>query len=244
MLTYNGIYSILTKLFRSRKITLTDVKSNFAPFIPPLYNILVKNVKCNKHIYKLLNDKDIIPTAFNKWNNSYDFNINPRDVFNICFNTSADTSIHWLQYRIIHRILPVRKYLKKIKAINNDICFFCDHDVESIEHVFFFCDTASSIWDNLEYMIFNMTNHVVHFNVKDVLFGKVHDEYAYVLNFIILFTKQYIYKNLKKHCYPSMMSLLNYLKFNYQIHLHIARKNKCIEKFEANWNNWKDLFDI
>ena len=174
MLTYNGIYSILTKLFRSRKITLTDVKSNFAPFIPPLYNILVKNVKCNKHIYKLLNDKDIIPTAFNKWNNSYDFNINPRDVFNICFNTSADTSIHWLQYRIIHRILPVRKYLKKIKAINNDICFFCDHDVESIEHVFFFCETASSIWDNLEYMIFNVTNHVVQFNVKDVLFGKVH----------------------------------------------------------------------
>lgn len=48
-----------------------------------------------------------------------------------------DTSVQWLQYRVLHRILPVNYYLKQIKIIANDYCTFCKEEIETIQHVFF-----------------------------------------------------------------------------------------------------------
>ena len=41
-----------------------------------------------------------------------------------------------VQYRILHRILPVNFYLKKINVKTNDQCYFCKNGVETILHVF------------------------------------------------------------------------------------------------------------
>ena len=59
-----------------------------------------------------------------------------KDVFKICFKTSNDSSVQWLQYRIIHRILPVSYYLKKIGVKTNDLCRFCTSNIETIMLIF------------------------------------------------------------------------------------------------------------
>ena len=97
--------------------------------------------KCTKDIYRCLNNIEVIPTSINKWNtvlSTYLSNyICVTDVFKVCFKTTSDSVIQWLQYRILHRILPVNYYLKKINVMTSDKCSFCKEDTETIQHVFF-----------------------------------------------------------------------------------------------------------
>ena len=57
------------------------------------------------------------PTAFSKWNFEMRLtghtDVELKDIFKVCFKVSASSSIQWLQYRILHRIVPVKYYLKK-----------------------------------------------------------------------------------------------------------------------------------
>ena len=200
------------------------------------------NKKPNKLIYKAITTNSIVPTAITKWNYNVNYNIDTKDVFNICFNITKDPTIQWLQYRIINRILPTRKYLKKIKVTNCDLCSFCDHDVESIEHMFFDCDLVSAVWNNLEYIIYTNTNIIVHFDKKEVLFGRAMNDENLVINFLTLYTKHYIYINSKQSKNLSMNGLLNHLKVNYECHKYMALKSYTVEKFNDKWNVWKELF--
>lgn len=51
--------------------------------------------------------------------------------------TTNDTSVEWIQYRVLHRILSVNYYLrKKIKIIANDRSIFCKEQIETIQHTF------------------------------------------------------------------------------------------------------------
>jgi hypothetical protein len=62
-----------------------------------------------------------------------------KDVFKVCFKTTTDSTAQWLQH-IIHRILPVKYYLKKISLINSDSCTLCKQAVETIQHIFINCE--------------------------------------------------------------------------------------------------------
>ena len=75
-----------------------------------LYDALFKNKV-------LMNDKEVVPTSIEKWNielTQYGVDISKEDVFKVCFKTTTDSSVQWLQFRILHRILPVGYYLKKL----------------------------------------------------------------------------------------------------------------------------------
>ena len=65
----------------------------------------------------LMNDKEVVPTSIEKWNielTQYGVDISKEDVFKVCFKTTTDSSVQWLQFRILHRIFPVGYYLKKL----------------------------------------------------------------------------------------------------------------------------------
>ena len=82
------------------------------------FDIVLLNENCIKCIYQLLNSNYLVPTASYRWNNEllvYEQTLSTYHSFKICFKTTTDTTVQWLQYGILHRILPVNYYLKKIQ---------------------------------------------------------------------------------------------------------------------------------
>ena len=72
-------------------------------------------------------------------NGIYIYNIdkhNMQKIFSNCFKITSNTTFCWLQYRILHRILPFKSYLQKIGVTDNDKCTFCGEFREDIIHVF------------------------------------------------------------------------------------------------------------
>ena len=189
---FYSVISAISKFLKTMSVNRSDVSKDFSPFIPFYFEYILLNEKCSKVLYQLINSKDIVPKAIQKWNTELslhlDINDSVKDFFKICFKTTTDTSIQWLQYRILHRILPTNYYLKKINVISYDVCTFCKENVETIQHVFMTCSEILPIWNNLSMYIYRKTSNRVGFNVKNVLFGELpFSGYNKVVNFIILY---------------------------------------------------------
>lgn len=52
--------------------------------------------------------------------------------YSMPFKVTRDSNLQWLQYRILHRILPINKYLETLKLKDNDLCDFCKNETETI----------------------------------------------------------------------------------------------------------------
>ena len=72
-----------------------------------------------------------------------------------CFSSIANkctpsTDLRWMQYRIIHRLLPTKLFLFKIKYIDSPKCSFCNESDETIYHMLWECGRVEIIWRELK----------------------------------------------------------------------------------------------
>ena len=122
----------------------------------------------------------------------------------------------------MHRIVPVKYYLKKIKILDTDTCSLCHRDCETIIHMFFICEKVLHVWNDLSIRIYNTTSKRTGFNIRNVISGElpfVQDNY--VVNFIILYTKQYIFRCFKSEKQPNVLGLIHFLKICYDVEKYV-----------------------
>ena len=50
----------------------------------------------------------------------------------IQYGCTKDTKLLQLQYKLLHRILPTNKWLKKIGIVLDDTCAFCNTETENM----------------------------------------------------------------------------------------------------------------
>jgi hypothetical protein len=248
VMQYNSVICAISKCLKSLKFENTCSIKDCFPYLPFYFECILKNVKCTNTIYKYINTNDVKPTAFPKWKADLSpFEVNDvciKDAFKVCFKTSSDSSIQWLQYRLLHRILPVGYYLKKIHIKTSDICSFCKEETETIQHVFVNCNDVLNLWRNLSMHIYKTTSKRIGFNVKNILFGEVPTtKDNLVINFIILYAKQYIFACLLQGKSPNILGLLNHLKTKYNVERCVYIHKSSLSIFEKQWNMWNKIFE-
>ena len=111
----------------------------------------------------------------------------------IQYGCTKDTKLLQLQYKLLHRILPTNKWLKKIGIVLDDTCAFCNTETESLEHVFLECTFVTSFWcEVLKWLKKYQSWRQVLLSNEEILLGFKGGKYT-LLNLIILSAKQYIY---------------------------------------------------
>ena len=239
---------LLVRSFMNKyaQVTNENCARVVGPFIPFHVKILFKSQKGAGDIYKMLNNSSYEPKMKNKWNHELNIEIDERtwqNIFKICFRFSCDASLTWLQYRILYRIIGVRKYLSVICKDNSDICRLCATEQESIEHLFFHCSQTNQLWCSITNWI-KLKMGITHvFNIREVPFGYMYsDSYYEPMNLLILSAKNYIF-----HC------ALNYRKLNFYAFQKLF-KDKYLEQltlsklkateqiFTKKWKLCKSLF--
>ena len=99
-------------------------------------------------------------------------NISIKDVFKVCFKTITNSSVQWLQFRILHRILPVGYDFRKINIKSLDNCGVLKN-VETILHILTTCDKIHALWTELSLQIYRKTTVNVEFNLSNNIFGEL-----------------------------------------------------------------------
>ena len=96
--------------------------------MPYYFETITPNEKLTKNNNNSLDKTNATSNSISKWNTELSpprhTDLCVHDVLKICFKTTADSSVQWLQNRILHKILIVNFNLKKINIKTNDHCIF------------------------------------------------------------------------------------------------------------------------
>ena len=211
-------------------------------------NILLKSKSGASDMYKVLNKTDFQPKMKLKWSIELGQDIEEskwRQIFKVCFKFKSDASLTWFQYRILFRIIGVRKYLKLTKIEEFSTCRLCTNNEETILHLFYNCIKTKDFWENISNWMRIKLKLPWFFDEEQVMFGYLSNgRNGDQINLLILCAKWYIFQCAKNN---KILNIYNFQKkyksaFAEQITL---LKLKQIEKNVSlkNWFTWEPLFE-
>ena len=135
-----------------------------------------------------------------------------KDLYIIPYQCTLDTKLREFQFKILHRILTTNYSLYKMSLAPSPVCSFCDHNDESLRHLFVHCSFVSTFWDQI--LNWNPICRNNFDNLDDIAIlvgipstGQTESNYL-ILNTIILVGKQTIYQCRKKLTKPSFALFL------------------------------------
>ena len=159
--------------------------------------------------------------------------------------STKNIELRWLQFRLLHKILPTRKMLRIYKIIDSDECVFCKEAVETDLHLFVYCPKVKAFWDsiwrsfkncNRRYREINLTPCRIMFGVET---GKDND-----LNLFLLLAKWFIWKRSKNDHDLNIRSFLVHLSLFQKIQSCVYSINGKKEEFSELWKATAKTVDV
>lgn len=234
-LMYSGIIRAVQHYLAKLSITTDDVCRVLSA---KPWNIICKGSKIIKNTFL---KSDIVPTAVARWNDLFE-RLNWEDIFSRSFKFN-DVKLKWFQVRVIHRLIPTRKFLYDRKIVDDPLCSFCDQEIQTIQHLFWSCDRLKDFWNEFEGLIeLCYHSHIFHFTEELVLFGckdnVVTDD---VFDFLLVLAKYYIYICYRNNRIPNMVAFLAIVRSRYVDMELLARINGTYHDFTVNWSLYQPL---
>ena len=182
-------------------------------------------------------------TGFQRWSKITDFSNEAwLASFQLLKNTTSDTKLRWLQYRILHYIITTNRSVSKFIIGQDSNCSFCGAHSETIKHLFWQCRLVQHFWNDLSSLINKKCSHAHNFKFTEhlVLFGKCNDICTdKICNLIILLAKFYIYRCKVQNNNLNINVFMKELYKRYHIEKII---NDNSNSFKNNWIPYLNLF--
>ena len=168
-----------------------------------------------------------------------DLAVDWKKLYSLAFETTLDTKLREFQYKILNLIIFTNEKLHRFKMIDSPLCAFCNAEVESLEHLLYFCKSSSFFWKELLSWIAVEANIVLNASLLDILFGKFDLETDFLLvNHILLLAKYFIYKCKLSKVIPSLSVFKAKLKATYKVELFIAKEKGILLNHYKKWDNF------
>lgn len=214
---------------------VTQVKLN--------YNLeLVNNMSANVIYSHLLQDNSAVESKRLKWQKMLHCELEQehfQSFFANIYKVTIATKFRSFQYNLLTHAIVTNHMLFLWKKKENDNCTFCNLRVENITHLFFECIHVQALWKQ----VFNWIQSInksptieINTALDAVIFNDVVNNPYHVFNFIVLITKQFIYRTRCLNTRLSFKDLLYYIDHVYLIEEFIAKKN---HKWNLHVRKWK-----
>ena len=70
--------------------------------------------------------------------------------YNTMIKNINEVKLQEFQFKVNNHILVTKSFLLKIKKVDNERCYFCNQESETILHVLFLCNKVNEFWIALE----------------------------------------------------------------------------------------------
>ena len=220
-------------------------KNFVQPQQPTSIELLLKYKKGCSLIYKTLHsDKRFQINCIRKWNDDLNVEYNDRiwkNIFLIPFRATMETKLKEFQFKVIHRIIATKKFLYKIKLVDDDKCFFCRTNTEDLLHLFFSCEHVQKLWTQLKQWLHSLNIQGTDWSKKDIVLGIIGENS--IINHLIMITKYFIYRASISKTQLTLNNLISCIKLYYRVEKQISKKHNNTNKFEKKWSSFVNVFE-
>ena len=171
--------------------------------------------KCtNKHLRKVLQRSNkISPRGKFIWDSQL-VDIRWRKAWLCPFQFCLSNKIREVHFKILHCIYPCNKSISRFTDVD-EMCTFCEHEPETILHLFCICPSSSVFWGDLEKFVYNKTKQYITIRPKDIIskFECNDKSICFIVNLMILMGKFHIHKMKFSKSLPNFRIFINELYF-------------------------------
>ena len=202
--------------------------------------------KCNDLYWIYINKKGKQPTCIKRWYEWYPNMIHEENIwagiFKLPFTICRETKLQSFQFRVLHRIIPCRKWLTDIKILASNKCEFCDLE-DNLIHFLIRCNKVQQFWSCFINWWTRTTNISIAIeNIEEcIIFGfQEKGTDIDMLNYCVLLGKFYIYtKRLYHECNLDIYEYLVTLKQRLRMEKIICYNENKRDKF----NKWIHIYE-
>lgn len=242
-LQYNGLINTIRGSMRSLNIVNTGNIETIRPIQPlPVQFFNSYNKGC-RIAYDLLISNNILPKSQNKWETTLNIaQPNWNSIYRNPFISCKDSNLHWLQFRINHRILGTNHLLFKMDIVNDCRCSFCEENNETIYHLLWECIYVVSFIRDLKTLINNITNNSIQ-DITAAKFLLLVGCKPGTLSIIFMLAKLHIYSSKMNNSKPSINIFKVVLKHWLYSERYRAKSTNNIHRFNVDWGNYYTFFE-
>ena len=166
--------------------------------------------------------------------------VNWNNVFNSAYKATDDFKLRWLQFRIVHRILPSNHLLQIYGIKDNSNCYRCGN-IENIMHIFWSCAIVRRFWGEI--------GGILGFeaNPKGALLGAQNEEGQLSTdstNLSFLIARLYIWNTRSSEGLLNLIEFRKFVKSYHSVEKYTAIINDKIEKHERLWRSIVRLLEL
>ena len=240
-ITWFSYQTLVNAIPKYWKIAITSSDGSYNEIPEKTYALLATNKVSNVIFKKLTTCTDHLKRYLARWQGTLgDDVLEYRKCFAKLYQVTSITKLRDFQYRLLLKKLPTNECLYKWGKSDTPLCTFCNLEVETIIHLLFQCKFSKRIWTYLNTrtqnsnLWFDKSNNIIP---KTLIMNNSNDKMNHVSNFIVLITKQYIYRYKCFNKIPNINGLKNEIRNHYYIEEYIAKKELKIEKHKKKWEN-------
>ena len=116
------------------------------------------------------------PTATTRYETCFKFNteffkLDWKEIYVLPFKTTQSTKLREFQFKVLNRIVHTNHLLHKIGKVIAPLCYFCQSEIETLEHMLFDCRHVNDFWKDIYMLLRNQNIASKHFSKKYVIFG-------------------------------------------------------------------------
>lgn len=234
-LLYEGIISAIKSYQRKVNIVIDENCNTSQRYEASVWKFLSKSDA--KHIYSFLNKNSETPKCIEKWSRLLDIEIDVNNVFLKIQKTTFDTSLKWLQYRLLYRLLPTGRFLFLRKLTDSPICRLCRKADETLLHMFWECEQIQDFWRDLENWLHEKFVHCtdITFSKELIILGSKQNVITdRIFDLIILMAKFHIFVSKLRDVNPHLNCLIRNIKNMYII----EKYRRAISDMHTVKNDW------
>ena len=207
------------------------------PVCPVHIKILLNTRSGCKQTYSIMSGNEDKPGSQSKWNVEYMLDQKEwQSVYMLPKYTVNDTKLWSFQYKLIHRILPTKSFLMKIKITRDNICSYCANDIETVLHLFIDCPVVKKFWESWMKWISQYVKSQIVLCPKSILFGFYNQKNCDIVDCVLLLAKYYIYSTkFREKPQLAITAFENILKTYFKAELFTARVSHKEDKFFKKW---------
>ena len=169
---YNAIINGIPKSWRNQlqtnisKDNLQSARTENLKTPTPIPEIFKKDTS---EIRKIINEiKNTTICSKNFWQRKYDIDITKH--FSIAKQTTTETRLKVLHFKILHNIYPTNIILHKMKIKENHLCETC-LETDYLEHFFVECKLVKEFWKSMTSLIQRDINKNIDLTPENIIFG-------------------------------------------------------------------------
>ena len=143
--------------------------------------------------------------------------------YSISINTTSESRLRLLHFKILHNIYPTNILLQKMKIKGSNLCEKCQVK-DYIEHFFVDCKLLNGFWSFVSNKILIDIETRVNLTCNNIIFGVTKQDFKSIsntclkyINFIILFGKMCI----SKFKYGKIKNIYTIFDYEWQMRSHL-----------------------